>query len=425
MAIIRPKRGPSRLTACADQQLERLRKQVVNEFEHLSVECAPVDASYVVMSLSDGLDNERVLTAGDGINIDDGGPGRPVIISADGAAGAFLPLDGSDAMTGDLDMGGNEIGNVGNVDGVDVSAHAASTTAHGISAFGATLVDDASAAAARTTLGAAASGSIGSSGLTMSTSRVLGRSTAGTGVVEQLTIGGGLSFSGTSIRISDITDVPMGDTDVLLGDSSGSGVVEVISVGTGLSLSGGVLALDSALGGFAAAALLVLTSTTSIANTTTPTDILSTSVAANAVGSGHALRVRLFGDLFNNTGGNRSWRIELRLNGVTLWDDSSQLFASNAQRRAWSLDFSIFRVTSTTCWLGGQGWNTITSATAPTTGLGAADSTGVTGSPVASDPTTDPTVAWGSAQTLQVRITADNTGANCIFRRRGGYVEII
>jgi hypothetical protein len=37
----------------------------------------------------------------------------------------YLLVDGSRAMTGNLDMGGNAITNVGNVDGVDVSAHAA------------------------------------------------------------------------------------------------------------------------------------------------------------------------------------------------------------------------------------------------------------------------------------------------------------
>lgn len=40
----------------------------------------------------------------------------------------YLLLDGTRAMTGDLPMGGNAITNVGNVDGVDVSAHASRHT---------------------------------------------------------------------------------------------------------------------------------------------------------------------------------------------------------------------------------------------------------------------------------------------------------
>lgn len=66
-------------------------------------------------------------------------------------------------------------------------------------AFGRTLIDDADAAAGRTTLAAAGSGAIGSSGLTMSTARILGRTTASTGAVEEITIGSGLTFSGGTL----------------------------------------------------------------------------------------------------------------------------------------------------------------------------------------------------------------------------------
>lgn len=53
--------------------------------------------------------------------------------------------------------------------------------------FGRSLVDDADAAAARTTLGAAASGAVTASGLTASaTDRLVGRSTAGSGALEEV-----------------------------------------------------------------------------------------------------------------------------------------------------------------------------------------------------------------------------------------------
>lgn len=63
-----------------------------------------------------------------------------------------------------------------------------------ISSFGASLIDDADAAAARTTLGAAASGPATTSGLTLPTATIAGRTTAGTGAIEALTVGANLTL---------------------------------------------------------------------------------------------------------------------------------------------------------------------------------------------------------------------------------------
>ena len=55
------------------------------------------------------------------------------------------------------------------------------------------------AATARANLGTAASGAVTGSGLTMTTSRLLGRTTASTGAVEEITVGAGLALSAGSL----------------------------------------------------------------------------------------------------------------------------------------------------------------------------------------------------------------------------------
>jgi hypothetical protein len=55
------------------------------------------------------------------------------------------------------------------------------------------------AATARSNLSAAASGAVTSSGITMSTARILGRTTASTGAIEEISIGSGLSLTGGTL----------------------------------------------------------------------------------------------------------------------------------------------------------------------------------------------------------------------------------
>jgi hypothetical protein len=68
--------------------------------------------------------------------------------------------------------------------------------------FARNLLDDADAATARGTLVAAGSGAVTSSGLTMATNRLLGRTTASTGAIEELTTGAGLGLSSGSLVIN-------------------------------------------------------------------------------------------------------------------------------------------------------------------------------------------------------------------------------
>jgi hypothetical protein len=105
--------------------------------------------------------------------------------------------------------------------------------------------------------GAAASGSITTSGLTQATARILGRTTASTGAIEEITVGSGLSLSAgelsatgsgitavgastadvLSVSGSDlVADDPNADRIVFFDDSEGR--LRYLEAGSGLSISG-------------------------------------------------------------------------------------------------------------------------------------------------------------------------------------------
>jgi hypothetical protein len=95
---------------------------------------------------------------------------------------------------------------------------------------------------------AAPSGSITTSGYTMTTDRLLGRDTAGTGAIEELTLGGGLNISGGALNVT------AGATNVQTFTSSGtwtkpaSGTVALLRA-WGAGASGGKGRAASAGGG--------------------------------------------------------------------------------------------------------------------------------------------------------------------------------
>lgn len=85
-----------------------------------------------------------------------------------------------------------------------------------VSAFMETVLDDATAADARTTLGAAGSGDVTGSGLTMATARLLGRTTASTGAVEEISVGTGLALSGGALSASAASDSAAGSLEIAI-----------------------------------------------------------------------------------------------------------------------------------------------------------------------------------------------------------------
>ena len=104
------------------------------------------------------------------------------------------------------------------------------------------------AADARTNLGVVATGAVTGSGLTMTAARVLGRTTAATGAIEEMTVGTGLSLSGgvlssTSAATGAVTGsgLTMSTAKVLGRTTAATGAIEEMAIGSGLALSGGVL----------------------------------------------------------------------------------------------------------------------------------------------------------------------------------------
>lgn len=100
------------------------------------------------------------------------------------------------------------------------------------------VIAAANAAAARTALVAAGSGAVTSSGLTMATARLLGRSTASTGAIEEITVGSGLSLTAGTLSASGGANPGM----VLLsvGTASNSATIDI----TGLDSTYDVYVLE-------------------------------------------------------------------------------------------------------------------------------------------------------------------------------------
>lgn len=88
-----------------------------------------------------------------------------------------------------------------------------------------------------------------SSGLTMSTSRLLGRTTAATGAIEEISVGSGLGFSAGSLAVSGAataSGLTMSTARMLGRTTASTGAIEEIAVGAGLTFSGGTLAVSQA-----------------------------------------------------------------------------------------------------------------------------------------------------------------------------------
>ncbi|MCI0558811.1 MAG: hypothetical protein MN733_09965 [Nitrososphaera sp.] len=161
-----------------------------------------------------------------------------------------------------------------------------------------------------------------------------------------------------------------------------------------------------------------------VVNTAVETSVFSHSVPANSMGTNRALNLVLIGDVLqNNTGENLTLRI--KFGGTTIWQDASNAFAADADRRGFFLEIWLANRGATNSQIGGGVVSPQATAivTAPTTGIaGDLGDAGMDGSPMTFAASSIDTTA---AATLDVTIQWTTAGASREFRRRFAVLQLV
>lgn len=200
-------------------------------------------------------------------------------------------------------------------------------------------------------LTATATGAITGSGLTQATGKMLGRSTAATGAIEEITVGSGLSLSAGTLTA---TGSPSGSitasgytqtTARLLGrTTAATGAIEEISVGASLTLSGGTLAVNGGTAGITTIASGSLSgssvSLTSIAATYAYLVVQITDASSS---SGANLRIRVDTDNGASYDSNSGNYVGFYMNGAAV---AAMNQASMGYMEAMIGSSSVYAVTS-------------------------------------------------------------------------------
>ena len=210
-------------------------------------------------------------------------------------------------------------------------------------------------------------------------------------------------------------------TDRLLGrDTSGSGDVEELTVGNGIEFTGttGIQASTRTLS--------TVTTAVTINNTTAETTIFSYTIPANTVGSAGRLMLDLYSTFLNNSGTNRGWRMKVKLGGTTVLDfDTGSNSATSAAYRGNHTMINLFELGATNSQIMTLEYfqaNAATTFGTVNTGQGASASNAPNHLSINSGAlTTDMT----SSQTLEVTIALSTNLTTLEWKTNGGSLSLM
>lgn len=207
--------------------------------------------------------------------------------------------------------------------------------------------------------------------------------------------------------------------------ATGSGVIVRRGVGT----NGQVLTADSAQAdgvkwaaagaGGGPSVLDRSAADNQIVNTVAETTLYSFAIPGNTIGATGVLRLRILSDYLNNSAGNTTLQIRIKLGATTLWDSgASNNLALSANRRGLNIDVLLANSATNAQRLGGT---IFLGAGAATAGVGGLNGTIITSAMLYGTAAEDTT----AARTILVSVQHGNANASIEVVRRVVVLELL